>query len=100
VRGAASPFLAPAGQDTHTLAHTLALEAKEVRMTSLAISKERITELRLLDRRRKRTIAAAEDAQLELRKALEAAYEEGATYAELGKALGVVRQRAWQILNE
>jgi hypothetical protein len=68
-------------------------------MHAVAISKERLLELRRLNAKRNRTIAAAEEAQVELRKALEAAYEDGATYQELGDALGVVRQRAWQLLN-
>lgn len=64
------------------------------------ISKERLSELRRLDRRRTRTLTAAEEAQVALREALKIAYEEGATYDELGKALSITRQRAWQLLNE
>jgi DNA-directed RNA polymerase sigma subunit (sigma70/sigma32) len=47
-----------------------------------------------------RATAALEEARAALREAMKRAKDSGETFEDIGKAAGVTRQRAWQIVNE
>jgi DNA-directed RNA polymerase specialized sigma24 family protein len=69
-------------------------------MTSLAISNRRATQLQRLMEKRRTVDHAAERARLELRRAVELAREEGASYEEIADLIGITRQRAWAMFNK
>jgi DNA-directed RNA polymerase sigma subunit (sigma70/sigma32) len=47
-----------------------------------------------------RATEALEEARAALREAMKRAKDSGETFEDIGKAAGVTRQRAWQIVNE
>jgi hypothetical protein len=69
-------------------------------MTSLAISNRRAAQLQRLMEKRRTADRAAEQARLELRRALELAREEGASYEEMAAAVGLTRQRMWAMFKD
>jgi hypothetical protein len=68
-------------------------------MHALAISNRRAAQLERLIEKRRAADHAAERARLELRRALELAREEGASYEELGAAIGISRQSAFRMFE-
>jgi hypothetical protein len=69
-------------------------------MSSLAISKRRQDQLERLIRERDQAIARSERAAIQLRTAVVAAREEGASIAELQEVLGVNRARIYQLFRD
>jgi hypothetical protein len=69
-------------------------------MSSLAISKRRQDQLERLIRERDQAIAKSERAAIQLRAAVVASRNEGASISELQEVLGVNRARIYQLFRD
>jgi DNA-directed RNA polymerase sigma subunit (sigma70/sigma32) len=74
--------------------------AGSARMCTVAISKKTARRLERLAAIRQRTEALAEEARVDFLHAVEAARADGATFQEIGDALGISRERVHQLLRD